>query len=289
MSTSRKRVPALLFLSCLAAIFLLTLPVVSGTKRPSRQSSPQTEPQREALQVLDQGVEALRNGQSKEAEQYFLRAKQLNPHLISARLNLATTYASEYTPGTPDEERAAIGRAAADEFRGVLALDSQNLSAMDGLGSLLFQMGGEPFNPDVYLEAKSYFQRHAQITPNDAEPYFWIGVIDWTVAFRANGELRKLFNEHGGGLDEADPLPWDLREHYAREWGPTIEEGIASLKSAIAIRPDYDDAMAYLNLLYRRKADVVTRGDEREELLNMADDLIDRVKEIKTQRAQPQP
>jgi hypothetical protein len=52
------------------------------------------------------------------------------------------------------------------------------------------------------------------------------------------------------------------------------------------VRPDYDDAMAYLNLLYRRKADTVNFQDERDELLKMADDLLDKVKEIKERRAE---
>jgi tetratricopeptide (TPR) repeat protein len=275
--------------SCVVVLFLLSPPVIGTAKLSERQSSPQTEAQSDALQTLNQGVDAFKNGQSKDAEQYFLRAKQLDPHLINARLYLATAYASEYIPGAPSEENTAVGRAAADEFKGVLALDPQNLPAMDGLGSLLFMMGGTPFNPDVFLEAKSYFQRHTQLRPNDAEPYYWIGVIDWTLAFRANAELRMDFNEHGGGLDDADQLPWDLREQYAREHGRTIEEGIDALKRAISIRPDYDDAMAYMNLLYRRKADIVAREDEREELLKMADDLIDKVKEIKDGRAQTQP
>jgi tetratricopeptide (TPR) repeat protein len=275
--------------SCVVVLFLLSPPVIGTAKLSERQSSPQTEAQSDALQTLNQGVDAFKNGQSKDAEQYFLRAKQLDPHLINARLYLATAYASEYIPGAPSEENTAVGRAAADEFKGVLALDPQNLPAIDGLGSLLFMMGGTPFNPDVFLEAKSYFQRHTQLRPNDAEPYYWIGVIDWTLAFRANAELRKDFNEHGGGLDDADQLPWDLREQYAREHGRTIEEGIDALKRAISIRPDYDDAMAYMNLLYRRKADIVAREDEREELLKMADDLIDKVKEIKDGRAQTQP
>jgi len=212
--------------SCVVVLFLLSPPVIGTAKLSERQSSPQTEAQSDALQTLNQGVDAFKNGQSKDAEQYFLRAKQLDPHLINARLYLATAYASEYIPGAPSEENTAVGRAAADEFKGVLALDPQNLPAMDGLGSLLFMMGGTPFNPDVFLEAKSYFQRHTQLRPNDAEPYYWIGVIDWTLAFRANAELRMDFNEHGGGLDDADQLPWDLREQYAREHGRTIEEGI---------------------------------------------------------------
>ena len=38
--------------------------------------------------------------------------------------------------------------------------------------------------------------------------------------------------------------------------GPLVEEGLQYLNQAVAIRPNYDDAMAYLNLIYRRKADV---------------------------------
>jgi predicted HAD superfamily Cof-like phosphohydrolase len=90
-------------------------------------------------------------------------------------------------------------------------------------------------------------------------------------------------------VSEADPLPRDLREQYSREYGQLIEEGIESLKHAISIKPDYGDAMAHLNLLLRRKADVVTRVDEREELIQMADDLVDKIVEIKTERAQRKP
>ena len=68
------------------------------------------------------------------------------------------------------------------------------------------------------------------------------------------------------------------------------ESAIAALQKAIQLRPDYDDAMAYLNLLYRRKADMVESADERASLLKQADDLVDKVKEIKQKRAeQPQP
>ena len=48
--------------------------------------------------------------------------------------------------------------------------------------------------------------------------------------------------------------------------------------------------MAYLNLLYRRKADAVESADQRAELLKQADDLVDKVKEVKQKRAsQPPP
>jgi hypothetical protein len=66
-----------------------------------------------------------------------------------------------------------------------------------------------------------------------------------------------------------------------------IDEGIASLKKAIEIRAGYDDAMAYLNLLYRLKAETVADAAERAKLEKMADTLLDQVREIKQKRASP--
>src|SRR6202165_4728661 len=89
---------------------------------------------------------------------------------------------------------------------------------------------------------------------------------------------------------DADPLPAAIRSEYASKYGPLIDEGITDLQKAISIKPDYDDAMAYLNLLYRRKADMVEIKEEQEALLKQADDLVDKVKEIKQKRSeQPQP
>jgi len=100
--------------------------------------------------------------------------------------------------------------------------------------------------------------------------------------------FRTKFNlsVRGRQLSDDAPLPPDLREEYARENGPTIDEGIDALKRAISIKPDYDDAMAYLNLAYRRKADIVASESERDELIKMAEDLVDKVKEIKEKRAE---
>lgn len=253
--------------------------------RSNQQQPTQTAARSDAQEALNHGVEAFRNGQTEEAEQFFARAKALDPSFINARLYLATSYASQYIPGAPSDENRQFGRQAIEEFKGVLGLDPNNTPALDGIGALLFQMGGQPFDPDVFQESKSYHQRHIQLHPEDPEPYYWIGVIDWTVAFRANGELRQRFNNEVAKLDAADALPPKLREQYAQDYGATIEEGIECMKRAIKLKPDYDDAMAYLNLLYRRKADVTADEDEREKLIQAADDLIDKVKEIKEARA----
>jgi hypothetical protein len=153
-------------------------------------------------------------------------------------------------------------------------------------------MAGMPYDPKLFEESKTYHQKHIQLKPEDPEPYYWIGVIDWTLAFRANGEMRKDYNEKNirKQVKDTEPLPAAIRGDYIAKYGSLIDEGITDLQKAITIRPDYDDAMAYLNLLYRRKADTVESADERTSLLKQADDLVDKVKEVKQKRAsQPQP
>lgn len=275
-------------LHSLRFVVAVSLPWVAAARFYGQDNPPQNEGQRQAREALNEGVEAFKNAQYEEAERDFLRAKQFDPRLLNARLYLATTYASQYIPGAPSDENRRLGEAAVAEFRGVLSLQPENLSAIDGIGSLLFQMAGQPYDPLKFAEAKSQFQKHIQLRPDDPEPYYWTGVIDWTVSFRANGEYRARINQEmpGEGLQDSDPLPPEVREQYAREYGPIIDEGIDSLKRAIELKPDYEDAMAYLNLLYRRKADTLAVESERDELIKMAEDLVDKVKDIKQKKAE---
>lgn len=262
----------------LAALVILTFGVSGCNKLKARD-------------LLNKGVAAFKAGQSDAAIEDFKRAKEADPSLMNARVYLATAYASLYIPGAPSPENKARGEQAIKEFKEILDIDQNNLSAIDGIGSLLFQMAGTPpVDTKGFEESKTYHQRHIQIKPDDPEPYYWIGVIDWTLAFRGNGEMRLDYNKNNikKQVKEADPLPASVRTEYAAKFGPLVEEGIGDLQKAISLRPDYDDAMAYLGLLYRRKADMVESADERASLQKQADDLLDKIKEIKQKRLEQQ-
>lgn len=245
-----------------------------------------------ARDLLNKGVNAFKNGQYDEAIEDFKQSKELDPTLMNARLYLATAYASQYIPGAPSDANTRLGNQAIAEFKDVLSVDPNNLSAIDGIGSIVFQMAGTPYDPKKFDESKSYHQKHIDLKPNDPEPYYWVGVIDWTLAYRANNELRAEYNRNNikKQVRDTDPLPASLRAEYTAKSGTLVDEGIASLKKAIELRADYDDAMAYLSLLYRRKADMVESASERDNLESQADALLEKVKEIKQKRAeQPQP
>jgi tetratricopeptide (TPR) repeat protein len=241
-----------------------------------------------ARDLLNKGVAAYRNGQYDEAVEDFKQAKDDDPSLLNARLYLATAYATQYIPGAPSDDNIRMGQQAITEFQDVLGIDDSNLTAIDGIGSMMFQMAASPFDPDKFKEAENYQLKHIALKPDDPQPYYWIGVIDWTLAYHANVALRAKYNQGSPKKQVKDdqPLPPDLRDQYAQDYGPTVDDGIAKLNKAIELQPDYDDAMAYLNLLLRRKADMVASDEDRAALEKQADDLVDKVKEIKEKKAE---
>ena len=244
-----------------------------------------------ARDKLNKGVQAYKGGQTDLAIEDFKTAKDLDPKLTNARLYLATAYSAQYIPGAPSDENVRNGQQAEQEFKDILAADPDNLSAIDGLGSILYNMGGTPFDPKKFEESKTYHEKHIQLRPQDPEPYYWIGVIDWSLAFRGNRDMREDYNKTAKkSIRDADPMPPPLATQFKEKYGPIVDEGISDLQKAIQLRPDYDDAMAYLNLLYRQKADMETDPAARDADTKLADELVEKVKAIKQQKLQnPQP
>lgn len=241
-----------------------------------------------ARDLLNKGVASFKEAQFDKAVEDFKQAKELDPDLLNARLYLATAYASQYIPGAPSDENMRHGQEAIAEYKGVLEKDPNNLSAIDGLASILYQMAGQPFDAKKFEESKSYHEKHIALKPQDPQPYYSVGVIDWAMAYRGNTEMRAEYNKAhiNKQVKDTEPLPPDVRKAYTEKYGAMVDDGIKALQTAIQVKPDYDDAMTYLNLLYRRKADTVESASERDALTKQADDLLDKVKEIKQKRAE---
>src|SRR5262249_54563971 len=107
-----------------------------------------------ARDLLNKGVASFKAGQYDAAVEDFKQAKQLDPDLMNARLYLATAYASQYIPGAPSKQNTDMGNQAVAEFKEILDKDSRNLNAIDGIGSILFQMAGTPYDAKKFEESK---------------------------------------------------------------------------------------------------------------------------------------
>ncbi len=270
----------------LSTVFLLSIFSATAMGQTAKQDNGIESLKLKARVELNQGVTAYRDSKYDEAIKFFKDAKVDDPTLTNASLYLATAYATEYVPGAPSADNIRMGQAAVKEFQDLLAVDPNNISAIDGIGSILYNMAGTPYTRSRFEESRAYHKKHIALKPEDPEPYYWIGVIDWTLAYRSNLEIRGAWRvaHPDRPLTDDDPLPPDARINYVKENGKLIDEGTTDLRRAIELRPDYDDAIAYLNLTFRRKADEAAGPDERASMLKQADELVDKAKEIKQRK-----
>lgn len=223
-----------------------------------------------ARDQLNKGVHAYRSAQFQQAIGFFRTAIELDPTLLNAKLYLATAFASQYIPGGESEENIKIAKTAIKEFGEVLKDDPQNVNSLFGIASIYYNM-------KMFEEAKEYQRKVIQVEPNNPEPYYWIGVIDWAISYPDNQSMRNDLKL----LDAAKPLPRRERQELAEKNSGVVEEGIESLEKAIDLRPNYSDAMAYLNLLYRQRADLQEETAAREEDIKLADSWMQKSLELK--------
>jgi tetratricopeptide (TPR) repeat protein len=220
---------------------------------------------------LNKGVQDFREAQFQIAIMHFKEAVRLDPTLLNARLYLATAYAQQYVPGNDSADNKQIAQQAIDAFQDVLKMDPNNLTAIASIAQIYYNMKN-------FDEAKKYQQRRLTIEPNNPEPYYWIGVLDWATAFPRAGMLRKDHNlnvaKDAAHPDELPVIPEKLRTGLAEENGPVIDEGLKALEKAIELKPNDTDSMVYLNLLYRQKAEIDPDNETREADLKMAEDWV---------------
>jgi tetratricopeptide (TPR) repeat protein len=218
-----------------------------------------------ARDQLNKGVQAYKNAAFQAAIEHFKSAIQLDPTLINARLYLATAYAQQYVPGGDSPENAKTGQQAIDAFENVLKLDAKNTTALASIGQIYYQMKD-------FDKAKDYQRQRLQFEPNNPEPYYWVGVIDWAQAFQSDGKVRRDLNllvpGKGGNLP---PLPEKYRAQLEDQNSKLIDEGIDALNKALELKPNDYKTTAYLNLLYRQKADIEKSSADRAADLKAAD------------------
>jgi len=233
-----------------------------------------------ARDELNKGVNAFRAAQFQAAIDHFQQAASLDPRLLNARLYLAMSYFQQYAPGGESPDNKKIGQQAVDAFKNVLELDTSNATALAYIGQLYFNM------KDLD-HAKEYEQRRQALDPNNPEPYYWIGVIDYLHCVKnqsaaRNTDIKLATPDKNGDLP---PLPEKLRTNLEQQNASAVKEGMDALNKAIELKPNYDEAMAYLNLLYRQKADIESDPGARASDIKNANDWLAKALEARKQAA----
>jgi tetratricopeptide (TPR) repeat protein len=202
----------------------------------------------EARDQLNKGCEAYKSSHYEEAIEHFKKATELDPTLPMAKTYLATALAQNVVPGMTTPENLKTANQAIAIFKEVLAKNPSDANSMK-------QIAGIYFSIKDMDNAETWQKKVLAVDPKDPEAAYTIGVIDWTKAHqnKLNALQAAGLNDDGKGNVKA---PKKVMQPLAKENAPLVEEGLKYLTMAVDDRPNYDDAMQYLNLIYRNKADV---------------------------------
>lgn len=228
-------------------------------------------------EAMDRGLQAFRQGRYSEAAGAFTQAVQADPSSVQARLYLGTAYLQMYVPGAESPENNEVAAAAHAEFQRVLEMDSGNQAAMASEAGLYL-------NQRRWDDARAAYDRLVAISPGNADAWYSMGYIAWSRWYPAYSQARK-----DAGMKPSDPGP--LRDTAQRQalknrWDRVLQDGEGALEKALAINPNNDNAMAYMNLLVRERADLRDTAEEWQADIRVADEWVQKALAAKRAKAE---
>ena len=142
-----------------------------------------------ARDQLNKGVKAFKEAKFEEAIEKFKNAVDYDPKLLNARMYLATAYSQQYVPGSENADNMQIGNQAIEQYKKVIESTDpapsreQQLNSIKGVAGLYLQM-------KKFDDSRQYYIKATEVDPNDPEPYYSVGVIDWTKSFQPRATER---------------------------------------------------------------------------------------------------
>lgn len=239
--------------ACIALLILLAL-ALSGCEALDKLK---------ARSHLNRGVKAYTSQRWDEAEAEFAQAMRLDPSLTIASLYLATTYRAQFTPGIPSPDNLRHARQSIETFEEVLEAEPDNTNAMANIAGIYSQL-------DENEEAVNWYRRLIEVDPDNPEPYYGIGTIDWKVVNAKTGN-------NGENVE-------NLTEEERAEVTRVVEDGVEALRKALELNPRYSEAMQFLNLLYRERSYLAVDEEDKKKWENEAFKLALQALEIRRQQ-----
>jgi tetratricopeptide (TPR) repeat protein len=208
----------------------------------------------DSAEELNKGVDSYKSARYDEAIAHFRKAAELNPTQRLVKVYLATALAQNVIPGVETADNLKAAQEAVEVFQEVLAVDPHDINSLK-------QIAGIYFSIKRLDDAKAWQKKVLGEDPHDPEAAYTIGAIDWKLAY---GNALKALAKAGCKDDGEGNIkaPATVMRSIKEQNTALIEEAIVYLNQAIENRPSYSDAMVYLNLVYRRKADLDWGNDQ---------------------------
>lgn len=201
-----------------------------------------------ARDQLVKGIQSFKAGQYEQAINHFQNSVALDPNDPTTRLYLATAYSYQVVPNLDTPENLAIAQKAMNGFNEVLAKNPNDTDALRQIASI-------ERNIKHFDQAKATEQKIISLDPKDAEANYTIGVIDWTQAYKNTVQILadQGLQDDGNGNVKMNKATCAKMKAANTD---LVNEAMDYFNRAVQIKANYDQAMSYLNLNYRQKADL---------------------------------
>ena len=219
----------------------------------------------QARAELKKGNSYYTQEQYSKALDYYKKGLELDPDATFAWRSVGYSALALYRPGDNDPKNQQYATTAIDAFEKYLAENPDDTKIEDYLMATYV-------NAEKYNEALSFIDRRIQERPAEAGKLGQAKVNILTKADRLDEAFKQVNNLQGE--DKAKTLyaigstAWDKVYHDPGKLDSDgksrlINLGLEALKQALAMDPNYVDAMIYNGLLYREKSKLDTDGAQR--------------------------
>jgi len=241
---------------------------------------------------MKQGNEYYANEEYKQALQEFQKGLESDPDATFAWRSVGLSALAQFKPGDESPANQELARVATEAFERYLA-DPENAEDQKVHDYLLSMY----LNGKQYDKALAYVDQESQKNPSKSGDFMRskINILNQADRYEEAVKLGMAFE----GPDAPEILytlgvsAWDKSYNdpkYSLEQREHIVDlGLAATDKALKLKPDYFEAMAYYNLLYREKAKMTTDPAARQAWLDKAEEWKQKAIELRKKAAANEP
>ena len=255
-----------------AAFFLLAVTVLSGCNKIKSK------------QETKRGNEFLKAAQYQSALAAYQEALRLDPTETKLNKHIGIAYMGLYQPGSKHPKDLEFAQKAIDHLKTYVAAYPDDKKVLEYLVSMYL-------NTERYDDAINFYQNELlKRDPKDSKAMQSVAMLYFKKGDFDNGVLwlKKRLEVEGTNPEVYYLIgvqAWD-RSYNFPDLDPVlrakiVEDGLASLNKAVELKPDYFEAISYINLLYREKAKMEQDPVKKQEYIDTANKYLQQALEMR--------
>jgi tetratricopeptide (TPR) repeat protein len=237
-------------------------------------------------QEIKAGNEFLKASQYQPALAAYQEALRLDPGEKRLHKHIGLAYMGLYQPGSKHPKDLEFAQKAIDHLKSYIDAYPEDRKAREYLISMYL-------NAERYDDAINFYQNDLlKRDPRDSKAMQSLAMLYFKKGDFDNGVmwLKKRLEVEGNNPEVYYLIgvqAWD-RSYNFPNLDPAlrakiVDEGLEALNKALQLKPDYFEAVSYINLLYREKAKMESDPVKKQEYIDTANKYLQQALEMRKQ------